>query len=130
MIPSVIRKVYDSKLNNKDVVIWGDGTARREFMYVEDLADFISFGILNYDRLDSLTNVGLGFDYSILEYYNEIASVIGYKGKFIFDLTKPTGMKKKLCSIKKQSILGWKPKHNLNEGLTKTFKFFLNSYAI
>ena len=130
MIPSAIRKVYTSKINNQDVVIWGDGSARREFMYAEDLVDFINYSISNYDCLDKLTNVGLGYDYSILEYYNEIASLIDFKGKFVFDITKPTGIKRKLCSIKKQNELGWEPKHTLKEGLTKTFNFFLKNYEI
>ena len=130
MIPSAIRKVYTSKINNQDVVIWGDGSARREFMYAEDLVDFINYSISNYDCLDKLTNVGLGYDYSILEYYNEIASLIDFKGKFVFDITKPTGIKRKLCSIKKQNELGWEPKHTLKEGLTKTINFFLKNYEI
>ena len=130
MIPSVIRKLHLSKNNNETADIWGDGSARREFMYVEDLADFIYYSLMNYDSLDCYTNVGLGFDYSILDYYNEVASVVKYKGDFSFDLTKPSGMKKKLCSIKKQNKLGWKPKHSLKEGLTKTYKYFLENYGI
>lgn len=130
MIPAVIRKLHLSKINDKTAIIWGDGSTRREFMYAEDLADFITFGLKNYDLLESYTNVGLGYDYSIIEYYKEIAKVVDYKGGFQFDLTKPTGMKIKLCSIKKQNKLNWKPKHNLNEGLTKTYKFYLEKYGI
>ena len=130
MIPAVIRKLYLAKNNNETVDIWGDGTARREFMYTEDLADFIHYSIINYDQLNSYTNVGLGHDYSILDYYKEVASVVGFKGSFKFDLTKPSGMKRKLCSINKQNKLGWKPKHTLKQGLLKTYKFYIDNYEI
>lgn len=130
MIPAVIRKLHLSKSSNETAEIWGDGSARREFMYAEDLADFINYSLINYDLLESYTNVGLGYDYSILDYYKEVASVVKYKGDFKFDLTKPSGMKRKLCSIKKQKKIGWIPKYTLNEGLTKTYEFYLENYGI
>lgn len=130
MIPAVIRKLHKAKSLNQDAEIWGDGTARREFMYAEDLADFIKFALENYERLESFTNVGLGFDYSIREYYELIADVVGFKGKFHFDLEKPSGMKRKLCSIKKQNALGWNPKYSLREGLSLTNEFFIKNYGI
>ena len=99
-------------------------------MYAEDLADFINYSLINYDLLESYTNVGLGYDYSILDYYKEVASVVKYKGDFKFDLTKPSGMKRKLCSIRKQKKIGWIPKYNLKEGLTKTYEFYLENYGI
>ena len=100
MIPSVIRKIHLSKYKNEQVEIWGDGSARREFMYVEDLADFINYSLNKYHLLETYTNVGLGYDYSILDYYKEIASVVKYKGDFKFDLTKPSGMKKNFVQLK------------------------------
>lgn len=130
MIPAVIRKLHKAKSLNQDAEIWGDGTARREFMYAEDLADFIKFALENYDRLEQFTNVGLGYDYSIQEYYESIADVVGFKGKFHFNLEKPSGMKKKLCSIKKQNSLGWNPKYSLMEGLSLTNDFFIKNYGI
>ena len=130
MIPAVIRKLHLAKISQENAEIWGDGTSRREFMYAEDLADFINHSLNNYNSLDDYTNVGLGIDYSILDYYNEISSIIGYDGDFVFDLTKPSGMKRKQCSIKKQDKMGWKPKHTLKEGLTKTYKYYLEHYGI
>lgn len=130
MIPAVIRKIHLAKKNNQIAEIWGDGSARREFMYVEDLVDFIHFSILNYDKIETYINVGLGYDYSVLDYYKEIANIIGYESEFKFDLTKSVGMKKKLCSVKKQNKLGWKPKHSLKQGLLKTYKFYLNHYEL
>ena len=130
MIPAVIRKLHLAKISEENAEIWGDGTSRREFMYAEDLADFINYSLNNYNSLDDYTNVGLGIDYSILDYYNEISSIVGYNGDFVFDLTKPSGMKRKQCSIKKQDKMGWKPKHTLKEGLTKTYKYYLDNYGI
>lgn len=130
MIPAVIRKLNLAKNKNDSAIIWGDGTARREFMYAEDLADFILFVINNYEDIDLYTNVGLGYDYSILDYYNKIAKVVGYSGEFTFDLSKPIGMKRKLCSVEKQNKLDWSPKHSLESGLLKTYKFYLENYGI
>ena len=126
----MIHKLHEAKKNNEVATIWGDGSARREFMFVEDLADFILFCINNYEKLDSYTNVGLGHDYSILDYYKIISSVVKYNGDFKFDKTKPAGMMKKLCSVEKQNKLGWKPKHTLKMGLIKTYKFYLQNYEI
>lgn len=130
MIPAVIRKVHEASKTNNSVEVWGTGEARREFMFVEDLIDFIVWSLDNYDQLPSLVNVGLGHDYSIKEYYQSIAEVIGFTGGFTHDLSKPEGMKRKLCSIQKQSRLGWKPKHSLKEGLEKTYQYYLKHYAI
>jgi GDP-L-fucose synthase len=130
MIPAVIRKVHNSKLYNSPVEIWGSGEARREFMYVGDLVDFIVWSIDKYNFLPKIVNVGLGYDYSINEYYNAVSNVIGYEGEFCYDLSKPEGMKRKLCSIEKQLALGWKAKTSLLEGIEKTYKFYLSNYAI
>jgi GDP-L-fucose synthase len=130
MVPAVIRKTHKALRRNSEVEIWGNGKARREFMYAGDLADFILFSLTHYDKFDSITNVGLGHDYTILEYYKTIADVIGYSGRFKFDLTKPVGMKRKLNSIKKQSVLGWQPKHTLKEGITKINEYYIQNYEI
>lgn len=130
MIPAVISKVHEATKTNNSVEIWGTGEARREFMFVEDLIDFIIWSLENYDQLPSMINVGLGHDFSIKEYYQSIAEVIGYKGDFTYDLSKPEGMKRKLCSIQKQSQLGWEPKHSLKEGLEKTYQYYLKNYAV
>lgn len=130
MIPAVIRKMHEAAKTNNPVEIWGTGEARREFMFVEDLIDFITWSIDNYDQLPNLINIGLGHDYRITEYYQAIAEVIGFTGDFTYDLSKPEGMRRKLCSIQKQSQLGWEPKHSLKEGLEKTYQFYLNNHAV
>lgn len=127
MIPAVLRKLHLAKMSNENTTdIWGDGAARREFMYVGDLAEFCFFALGNYEKLDSYTNVGLGFDYSINEYYMEIAKTVGYTGSFIHDLSKPVGMAKKLVSVEKTKALNWRSSTSLEQGLAKTYEFFLN----
>lgn len=128
MLPAVIRKIHLAKINNlSEIEIWGDGKARREFMFASDLADFIWYAIEHFEKMPDLMNVGLGYDYTVNEYYNAIANVIGYKGDFIHDLSKPVGMKQKLVDISIQNKFGWKPKHSLNEGIQKTYDYFLKN---
>lgn len=131
MIPAAIRKIHYAKQNNSNQVeIWGDGEARREFLFAEDLADFIFFTLSNnnYNNIPDVINIGLGVDYSINEFYQAIKEVADYHGDFIHDLSKPSGMKKKQVDITKQQQLGWQPKHDLLSGLKKTYAFFIKSY--
>jgi len=126
MIPAVIKKIHDAKVNSEEeVVIWGDGTARREFMYAGDLADCLVYATQHFDTMPSLMNVGLGLDYSINEYYHAVADVVGHTGGFAHDLSKPVGMKQKLVSIEKQLAWGWKAKSALKDGLIATYHFYL-----
>lgn len=125
MLPAVIRKIHEAKINNQDQIeIWGDGTARREFMYAGDLADFIFQAIQQFDKLPQNINVGLGIDYTINEYYSAIAKVIGYQGKFVNDLTKPIGMKQKLIDDTNLNKFGWKYKTGLVKGIEKTYEYY------
>ncbi|QOP41465.1 GDP-L-fucose synthase family protein [Sulfurimonas marina] len=127
MLPAVIKKIYEAKQNNLDEIdIWGDGKARREFMYAQDLADFIYYAIENFESMPQNINVGLGHDYTINEYYQAIADVIGFEGKFIHDLSKPVGMKQKLIDDTKLQKFGWKYKTSLQDGIEKTYKYFIN----
>ena len=129
MIPAVIAKIHNAKINNLPTVdLWGDGTARREFMYAGDLADFVWFAVDNFDQIPIVMNVGLGTDYSINEYYEAIKNIVGFKGQFEHDFTKPVGMKRKLVDIERLQALGWKPKFKLEDGISETYNFFLNTY--
>ena len=94
-------------------------------MYTSDLADFIYYCIVNFERMPQNINVGIGKDYTINEYYKIIADVIGFKGKFKNDLSKPTGMKKKLIDDKKLNDFGWKHKISLETGIKQTYEYFL-----
>lgn len=127
MIPAVIKKIHHAKNNNfNSVDIWGDGHARREFMYATDFADFIFYAIDHFEKMPQNINVGLGIDYSINEYYQKIADVIGYQGKFNYDLSRPTGMRQKLIDDEKLKVFGWHFKTKLEEGIKKTYEYFLN----
>ena len=126
MVPGVIRKIHEAKENNLTTVnIWGNGLARREFMYTADFADFIYYSINNFKKMTQNINVGIGLDYSINEYYKIIADVIGFKGKFKNDLSKPVGMKKKLIDNKKLNKFGWSHKTSLESGIKQTYKYFI-----
>lgn len=128
LLPAVIQKIHNAKLAGKQTVtIWGDGTARREFMCAKDIADFIFFAIKNINRIPQNLNVGLGHDYSIIEYYEAVAEVVGFSGSFEFDLSKPVGMQQKLVDITKLRSLGWNYKTSLLDGIDEAYKFYLET---
>ena len=130
LIPGVIHRMHLHKNSGKgSITIWGDGTARREFMYASDLADFICFTLSDYGSVPQEINVGLGFDFTVKEYYKMIAEEIGYIGNFEFDLTKPTGMRQKLVDVSKQQSLGWSPPTNTREAIGKTYSYFLDAWT-
>ena len=128
MVPAVIRKIYEAKENNiNEVEIWGDGLSRREFMYAGDLADFVYYALDHFDKMPQNLNVGLGRDYTINEYYQVIAKVIGYEGTFTHDLSKPMGMKKKMIDNTQLTAFGWQPKTSLEDGIKQTLEYFKNT---
>lgn len=128
MIPAVIRKIDEAVETGADSVeIWGDGLARREFMHVNDLVDCIKSVISDYDKCPMLMNVGLGFDFSINEYYEAVAKVIGFKGSFNHDLTKPVGMKQKVVDVSVLHDFGWKSSIDLYDGIKLTYDYYLNN---
>ncbi len=129
MLPAVIKKIHEAKVQDlKTVEIWGNGKAQREFMFAEDLADFIYFAVENLEKLPQNTNVGLNKDYSINEYYKIISKVIGFKGDFTHNLSKPIGMKRKLIDSGAANKLGWKPKTSLEDGIKKTYEYYKKNY--
>ena len=126
MIPSAIYKIHEAIANQKDTVsVWGNGNARREYLYAGDLADYILFAIENFNRMPYLINVGSGKDRTVNEYYNIIGSVLGYDGRFKNDIIKPMGMKRKVLSIDKQKSMGWKPTTYLERGIELAYKDFI-----
>ncbi|MDU2063431.1 MAG: GDP-L-fucose synthase [Sporomusaceae bacterium] len=130
MIPAVIAKLHRAVQTKEiSVPIWGDGTARREFMSAADLADFLVYAVQNFSELPYLMNVGLGYDYTVKEYYETIAAVVGYKGSFTYDLTKPSGMQRKLLDVSNQTIFGWRPKISLQDGISQAYQFYLERIA-
>lgn len=127
MIPAVIHKLHEAKIRgDASVEIWGNGEARREFLYAGDLADAVFHALDNFESMPALVNIGLGHDYSVNEYYEIAARVVGYPGRFHHDLSKPTGMQRKLSNTELASKWGWKPRHSLEQGLAKTYQYYLN----
>lgn len=128
LIPAIISKIHCAKAENKSTVeIWGDGSARREFMYVADLVTAIFKAVDDYDSLPSVINIGLGFDYTVHEYYRAVADVVQWNGGFTFDLSKPVGMKRKLLNVDRQASWGFNPEHSLSEGIEKTYEYYMRT---
>jgi len=124
VLPAMIRKFHDAKIKNEAVLLWGDGTAKREFLHVDDLAEAVDFLIDNYDS-DEAINIGTGKDISILELANLISEIVGYEGLIKWDASKPNGTPRKLLDTSKINSLGWNPKISLNEGIKTTYEWFL-----
>jgi GDP-L-fucose synthase len=125
LIPGVIRKIHDAiESQANQVEIWGDGTARREFMDARDLANAILYFIHRLETLPPMMNIGLGHDYSVLDYYVTVAEILGYTGQFSFDTTKPAGMKQKLTDVSVANRLGWKASIPLEQGIRNAYEYF------
>jgi len=130
LVAAIIHKIHEAKVRqDKTVTIWGDGLARREFMDAFDLADIIMQGLKDFERLPSVMNVGVGYDYTINEYYKIAAEVIDWHGEFIHDKTQPAGMLQKLVSIDRMQALGFKATTSLEQGMLNAYTFYLERYA-
>jgi nucleoside-diphosphate-sugar epimerase len=99
-------------------------------MYASDLADFVFFALENWEKIPETINIGLGVDHSINDYYKIVADILGYKGKFHHDLSKPEGMKRKLVSTKKADELGWTATTTLEKGIQSAYEFFLREEQV
>jgi len=130
LIPAILHKMHVALTRGeKSVEIWGDGNARREFMYAGDLADAIIRSLEDFSAIPPTMNVGLGFDYTINEYYQAAAEVVGYPGNFHHDLGRPVGMARKLVDVRLQTEWGWEPRHTLREGMARTYAYYLESIS-
>ncbi len=130
VLPALIAKVYKAYIeNDPHVIIWGSGTPRREFLFVDDLADATIFLMNNYIGNDHI-NIGVGYDITIAQLTQLIADIIGYKGAIILDPTKPDGTPQKLLNIDKISALGWKAQVSLREGIERTVEWYVQNYVI
>jgi GDP-L-fucose synthase len=122
---AVIRKLHDAKASGAATVsIWGDGSARREFLYAGDLADAILTVVARFEEAPDVMNVGVGVDHTVNEYYETAARVVGYTGSFTHDLTKPVGMKRKLMDVSRAADLGWRARTTLEEGLARSYEYY------
>ena len=127
VMPALIRKCHEAKMaGNPEVAVWGSGTPRREFLYVEDLAEALLFLMEKYDG-EGIVNVGTGEDVTIRELVAEVSAATGFKGRIAFDATKPDGTPRKLLDVTRLSGLGWRAKTPLAEGLKRTYQWFLDN---
>ena len=125
-VPALIRKMYEAKkLGQSEVEIWGTGKPRRELLFVDDFAEGTIFLMNRYDELQFI-NIGSGVDHTIEEIADMIKKVVCYEGKLRFNTQKPDGMPQKVLDISKIERMGWKPKTNIKEGLTLTYKWYQN----
>jgi len=132
VLPMLIRRFHEAREKGLDeVVIWGTGTPRREFMYNLDLADAVLFLMKHRDAKDigEFINIGTGTDVTIMELANTIKEVTGFAGKIKTDPTKPDGTMQKLMDVSRITALGWQPKTGLKEGIEKSYRDFLNNPA-
>lgn len=127
VLPALIRRFHEAKVNNlQEVVCWGDGSARREFLNADDVADASLFLMKNYSS-DEIINIGYGEDYTIKEVVEIIKNIVGYSGTIVWDITKPNGTPKRLLDSTKIFNLGWKPKVELHDGLKEAYDWYISN---
>lgn len=133
VIPMLFRRFHEAKINKQSsVTVWGTGAPRREFMYVDDMAEACIFLMENYSakNIGELINIGTGEDCTILELADSIKKVVGFNGEIEFDTTKPDGTPRKLMDVSRLHRLGWYHKTSLQEGLVITYEDFSTSASI
>ena len=127
VIPGMMRRFYEAKVQGRsEVVIWGSGTPRREFLHVEDLAEALVMLMKVYDD-PTFINVGTGKDCTIAELAEMMRAAVGFEGSIAFDRSKPDGMPRKLLDVRRITALGWQPRISLREGLESTFRWALRN---
>jgi GDP-L-fucose synthase len=125
VVPALMRKFHEATENgDSEVVVWGTGTPRREFLFVDDMASAASHFMLHYHSADPI-NVGTGQDVTIAELAELMAAVTGFPGKIVFDHSKPDGTPRKLLDVSKAFALGWQPEVSLFDGLNRTYDWFV-----
>nr|CAD6615842.1 GDP-L-fucose synthase [Rhizobium sp. TCK] len=138
VMPALIRRFHEAVVHDlPEVIVWGSGTPMREFLHVDDLADAALFvhGLpystyaANTEAMLSHINVGFGSDVSIAELATIIAEITNYRGRIVFDTSKPDGTPRKLMDVSRLSAMGWKPKVSLREGIEETWRWFSAGYA-
>lgn len=128
VLPAMIAKFYNAMKTNESVSLWGDGSAMREFLHVDDLAEACYTCMQNYDEPEHI-NVGTGEDVRIWELANIISDVVGFSGEISWDFTKPNGTPRKVLNVDKIKSLGWKPEINLRNGIEMTYDWYKNEFC-
>lgn len=129
VLPALIRKFHEAKINNdQSVEVWGTGTPRREFLYVDDLAYAVIYLMNNYTG-NQFVNIGVGKDITIKELAEKIKTIVGFENDIIFNTSKPDGTPRKLVDVTRLNKLGWQASTTLDDGLPKAYEWFLNNIA-
>jgi len=127
VLPALIRRFHEAKTTGADeVVIWGTGKPRREFLHVDDLADAAVFLMESYDS-EQIINVGVGQDVTIAQLAEIVSEITGYAGRIVHDASKPDGTPRKLLDVTRLSNLGWRPRVTLREGIAATYQWYLDN---
>jgi len=130
VLPALMRKAHEARINNSpEMVVWGTGAPRREFMHVDDLADAALFLMLNYDDAE-IINVGVGSDLSVRELAELVCRVVGYNGSLVFDTSKPDGTPRKLLDLTRIAALGWQARIGLEDGIRQSYEWFLSQLQV
>ena len=136
VLPALMRKFHEAKINSQpEVVVWGSGTPKREFLYVDDLAEAMVFLLEKVNAKDiyqagiTQINIGMGEDLTINELAELISEVTGFKGKIVYDSSKPDGTPRKLLDVTRINKLGWKAKTDLKTGIQNTYKWYLQKFS-
>ena len=135
VLPALIRKFHEAKENNApEVVVWGTGSPRREFLHVDDMADAClslmrlpdeTYRELVRDLKPCLINIGMGMDITIKELADLVKDIVGFAGKIVFDTDKPDGTPQKLLEVSRMDTLGWKAKISLQQGIESTYRWYI-----
>jgi GDP-L-fucose synthase len=129
VLPALIRRIHEAKLRgDPSVIVWGTGTPRREFLHVDDLADAMVYLLHAYDD-EPIVNIGWGKDVTIRELAELIVSAIDYKGRLVFDSSKPDGTPRKLLDVSRLAGLGWQPRISIEHGIESTYAWFKEHFA-
>jgi GDP-L-fucose synthase len=125
VLPALMRKAHEARVNGSpEMVVWGTGAPRREFLHVDDLADAALFLMLHYDEAE-IINVGVGTDLTIRELAELVCQAVGYDGRLVFDASKPDGTPQKLLDVSRLRALGWQARINLEAGIRETYQWYL-----
>ena len=129
VLPALLRKAHEARMRGADeMVVWGSGAPRREFLHVDDMADACLFLLRNYDAPE-IINVGCGEDITIRAVAELVCDVVGFEGRLTFDASKPDGTPRKLLDVSRLNALGWRPSVPLREGIARTYDWFLENKA-
>jgi GDP-L-fucose synthase len=126
VVAALIRRFHEARIARvPNVVVWGTGTPRREFLYVDDLADACFHLMKNYSS-DELINIGTGEDITIAEFARVVAAAVGYRGEISFDSSRPDGTPRKLLDVSRLTNLGWRARTSLEDGIRLSYRAFLS----